>query len=274
MGEFKFLDYEGLQAYHENLQSIIEENEQAISTALEDLDDRLQTIENKDPYSKDAIDDLLEPITSKLDNIEDFAEVNVQSDWNQTNTEADDYIKNKPTIPVVPTNVSAFTNDAGYLTQHQDISDKVSVNAQTFTDAQKLQARTNIDAVGINDIPTLPENLTYFSDDSAEGIIPVDGIRLETKTAAATINVNPDVVTVISGEVGTAAITLQVPDDNLAHVWDIMLTTGETPAVTFSTSNSGTILYPAGFRVLGGIDMEISIIGNGNKFYMRYGEFS
>ena len=30
-------------------------------------------------------------------------------------------LTNKPTIPVVPTNVSAFTNDAGYLTQHQSL---------------------------------------------------------------------------------------------------------------------------------------------------------
>ncbi len=37
-------------------------------------------------------------------------EVNVQSDWNQGDTAADDYIKNKPT------NVSHFTNDAGYVT--------------------------------------------------------------------------------------------------------------------------------------------------------------
>lgn len=36
---------------------------------------------------------------TKLDGIEDNAEVNVQSDWNQTDTTADDYIKNKPTIP-------------------------------------------------------------------------------------------------------------------------------------------------------------------------------
>ena len=40
----------------------------------------------------------------------------VQSDWNQTNTSSADYIKNKPTIPTVPTNVSSFTNDAGYIT--------------------------------------------------------------------------------------------------------------------------------------------------------------
>lgn len=32
-------------------------------------------------------------------------------------------LSNKPTIPVVPTNVSAFTNDAGYLTQHQSLAD-------------------------------------------------------------------------------------------------------------------------------------------------------
>ena len=39
-------------------------------------------------------------------------------------------LSNKPNIPTVPTNVSAFNNDAGYLTQHQDISgkaDKVKV---------------------------------------------------------------------------------------------------------------------------------------------------
>lgn len=32
-------------------------------------------------------------------------------------------LSNKPTIPTVPQNVSAFTNDAGYLTQHQSLAD-------------------------------------------------------------------------------------------------------------------------------------------------------
>ena len=49
----------------------------------------------------------------------------VQSDWNQTDNSSKDFIKNKPTIPTVPTNVSAFNNDAGYLTQHQSLSDYV-----------------------------------------------------------------------------------------------------------------------------------------------------
>lgn len=40
----------------------------------------------------------------------------VQSDWNESDTTSKAYIKNKPTIPTVPTNVSAFNNDAGYIT--------------------------------------------------------------------------------------------------------------------------------------------------------------
>ena len=39
----------------------------------------------------------------------------VQSDWNQSDSSAVDYIKNKPTIPTVPTTVSSFTNDAHYV---------------------------------------------------------------------------------------------------------------------------------------------------------------
>ena len=39
----------------------------------------------------------------------------IQSDWDQADSEAVDFIKNKPTIPTIPTNVSSFTNDAGYV---------------------------------------------------------------------------------------------------------------------------------------------------------------
>lgn len=41
----------------------------------------------------------------------------VQSDWTEADTSSMAYIQHKPT------NVSAFTNDAGYLTQHQSLAD-------------------------------------------------------------------------------------------------------------------------------------------------------
>lgn len=48
-------------------------------------------------------------------------------------------LSNKPTIPVVPTKVSAFINDAGYLTQHQSLNGyaKTSV-ANTWTAEQSI----------------------------------------------------------------------------------------------------------------------------------------
>ena len=80
---------------------------------------------------------------NKLAGIAAGAEVNVQSDWNQSDSSADDYVKNKPTIP---TKTSDLTNDSGFLTQHQDISGKVdketgkglSTNDYTTTEKNKL----------------------------------------------------------------------------------------------------------------------------------------
>jgi len=87
----------------------------------------------------------IDAILNKVDGVEAGAEQNVQSDWSVTNSSSDAYIKNKPslsavatsgsyndltnkpTIPTVPTNVSAFTNDAGYLTQHQSLASKQDV---------------------------------------------------------------------------------------------------------------------------------------------------
>ena len=144
----------------------------------------------------------------------------VQSDWNQSDNTAVDYIKNKPTIPEIPNNTA------------------------------------------------------YLSNDSGEGIVPDDGIRAVTVTSAAAMTISPDVVTVIDGAVGTAAITLQVPQDNLAHVWDIMMTTDSTVAITFAMSNSATILAPSGFSIGASKAVEISVIGVGTKYYLRYGEFA
>lgn len=51
------------------------------------------------------------------------------TNWNNKSTFSGNYedLTNKPTIPTVPTNVSSFTNDAGYLTSHQDISGKQDI---------------------------------------------------------------------------------------------------------------------------------------------------
>lgn len=51
----------------------------------------------------------------KLDGIETGAEVNVQSDWTQTTTTADDYIRNKPILGTASSKDVAEIGDASAL---------------------------------------------------------------------------------------------------------------------------------------------------------------
>ena len=89
---------------------------------------------------------------TKLAGIETGAEVNVQSDWSETDTSSDAYIQNKPTIPTVPTNVSSFTNDAGYQTA-SDVSSAIAGKANT---ADLATVATSGDYGDLNNKPTIP----------------------------------------------------------------------------------------------------------------------
>ena len=53
----------------------------------------------------------------------------VQADWNELDTADISYIQNKPAIPTVPTDVSAFNNDAGYLTSYNDTNTTYSLDS-------------------------------------------------------------------------------------------------------------------------------------------------
>lgn len=82
---------------------------------------------------------------NKLAGIASGAEVNVQANWNETNTNSDAYIKNKPT------KLSAFTNDAGYLTSYTETDPTVpswakqsSKPSYTASEVGALPDSTNI----------------------------------------------------------------------------------------------------------------------------------
>lgn len=84
-------------------------------------------------------------LKNKLNGIATGAEVNVQSDWNVTDTSSDAFIKNKPAIPTktsdltndsgfitsaaVPTKTSDLTNDSGFITKN--VSDLANYYTQS-----------------------------------------------------------------------------------------------------------------------------------------------
>jgi hypothetical protein len=82
---------------------------------------------------------------TKLSTIEENAEVNVQSDWNEVSNLSDSFIKNKPTIP---TKTSDLTNDSNFVS---DSSYVHTDNNYTTTEKTKLsniqeRAEVNVNA--------------------------------------------------------------------------------------------------------------------------------
>jgi hypothetical protein len=91
---------------------------------------------------------------SKLDGVAAGAEVNVQSDWNQTTANADDYIKNKPTIPTIPGNASSTA--AGLMSSTDKIKiDGVESGAEVNVQAD-WEEEDSTSAAYINNKPAIP----------------------------------------------------------------------------------------------------------------------
>jgi hypothetical protein len=79
-------------------------------------------------------------------------------------------------IPTVPTNVSAFTNDAGYLTEHQDIS-HLATKAELPTVPTKVSELENdSNFITLSDVPevTVPTKTSELTNDS--GFITINDV--------------------------------------------------------------------------------------------------
>lgn len=83
-------------------------------------------------------------------------------------------LSNTPTIPVVPTNVSAFTNDAGYLTEHQSLAnyytksetDSEISGHHDSTKQNVIDSAHKLDYSLIDNQPTIPSKTSQLTNDS------------------------------------------------------------------------------------------------------------
>lgn len=160
---------------------------------------------------------------NKLDGIEAGAEQNVQADWNQTNSSADDYIKNKPAIPQPVQSDWTETNsaDPSYIQNkpnlatvatsgsYNDLSDKPDIPSQQVqsdwteadaADPAYIKNKPNLSTVATsgsyNDLsnkPTIPAAQVQSDWDQADSTQP-DYIKnkptpMETKPLVAGTNI-------------------------------------------------------------------------------------
>ena len=91
-----------------------------------------------------STNDFTDSLKSKLDGIASGAEVNVQSDWNQTSTTADDYIKNKP---------QNLVQDANYVHTDNNFTNAYKGNVDSNTTARHTHSnKTVLDGISQSDI--------------------------------------------------------------------------------------------------------------------------
>ena len=105
----------------------------------------------------------------------------VNADWNATTGAAQilnkptlfsgnyNDLTNKPTIPTVPTNVSSFTNDAGYLTGYTETDPQFNAwdkNYNDLTNKPTLFSGNYNDLTNKPTIPTVPTNVSAFANDA------------------------------------------------------------------------------------------------------------
>lgn len=108
-------------------------------------------------------------LKSKLEGIAAGAEVNVQADWNVSDSASDAYIKNKPTIPPGITVDSALSDSSEHPVQNKVISAALGgkVPAARKVNNKALSSDITLSAADVGAIPDSEKG-------SASGVCPLD----------------------------------------------------------------------------------------------------
>lgn len=134
-----------------------------------------------DPDRGLSENDFTDSLKSKLDGIESGAEVNVQSDWNQTDSTADDFIKNKP-LNIVQDSSYVHT-DNNYTTEEKTKLGGIESGAEANVQSDWNQSDTTADDF----IKNKPTNATA----SAAGLMsPADFKKINAQPIAANSDLN------------------------------------------------------------------------------------
>lgn len=222
---------------------------------------------------------------NKLSDIQAGAEVNVQSNWAETNTSSDSFIQNKPSIP---SKTSDLTNDSGYITI-SDVPEGAAASSTTplMDGTASVGSETSV-ARGdhrhpsdtskqdtISDLATIRSGagLGATAYQKPSGGIPATDMTGAVQTAlTAASNAIPSTQKGTANGVATLDSTGKVPSSQLpSYVDDVVeayIRSGQTALSSTwlaTGSATGTVITPEG-----GV---IYMIMNGNATYPTNSEY-
>ena len=146
-------------------------------------------------------------LKDKLNGVATGAEVNVQSDWDITDTSSDAFIKNKPAIP---TKTSDITNDSGFITSAA-LPTKTSdlTNDSGFITNQVNNLANYYDQTAINsmfnalDVPTKTSDLTNDS-----GFLTASTLPIATASRLGVVKIGSGINVAADGTISAAVASL------------------------------------------------------------------
>ena len=197
-------------------------------------------------------------LKDKLDGIAAGAEVNVQSNWTQSDSTKDDYIKNKPNLATVAT--SGSYNDLSNKPTIPTVNNgtltiqKNGSNVATFTSNQSTNATANIS------VPTKTSDITNNGSDNTSTYVEADELAtvatsgsyndLLNKPTIPTVNNGTltiqkngtNVQTFTANQSGNATANITVPtqfSDLTGTISSSQIATGVVPIITMQTTDPG-----------------------------------
>lgn len=146
-------------------------------------------------------------LKDKLNGIATGAEVNVQSDWDITDTSSDAFIKNKPSIP---TKTSDITNDSGFITSAA-LPTKTSelTNDSGFITNQVNNLANYYDQTAVNSmfnalsVPTKTSDLTNDS-----GFLTTSTLPIATASSLGVVKIGNGINVAADGTISAAVASL------------------------------------------------------------------
>lgn len=144
-------------------------------------------------------------------------------------------------IPVVPTNVSAFDNDAGYLTQHQSLTDYPKKT-------ELANVATSGDYTDLINTPTIPSTAglateTYVQNKIAEIVNSAPGTLDTLNELAQALGNDPNFATTMATELGKKANTANLATVATSGSYNDLSDTPTIPSVgngTLTIQKNGT----------------------------------
>lgn len=217
--------------------NIIKTGIKNINQGISDINEGLDNISNAEIRALEDIDTVKKQAVEDLGNIAnvDFSAYALNSDLSEVAKSGDYYdLKN------LPTNLSDFQNDAGYLTEHQDISGKANISdlaaVATSGDYADLDNKPSI--------PEIPKNISSFTNDSGyQTATQVNSLisalnNIKSLSSSGTISLTDNTIHRITV---TGTVTFSLPSSLSSSLFHQMLV--QLYMASVYTINLGTSKY-------------------------------